>query len=301
MIRLFSLSLLFIAASGSIASACSIMPPPAATESSYEDILSQYPGGIYRTLVNNSENILVGKFKYSKKRKAHQLIISEYLKSAEGSKNKKKVSISFKNVTNDRVDYIRQGPDEFVSYSIDRMFGPLRFEPQLEGSYGPGDCGVAIELLADQDYIVFADEDFVVKTTFLLEQSAAPLLQSFKNLIKDPYESKGIAYSLRDFVKSQAPVSLFETSICSPQPIYRVLGTTLRKANFKSYEATPIIGQKFLSIGDIFYETDGTITGQMIRAEDGYFDLSDTLFENYFSPGFVSVDDVSKLLTESVD
>ena len=321
--------------------ACSIAPPVATTEPSYEEVLAEYSGEVYRNLVDNSDNIMIGQFKYSKKHKSHQLYISKSLKQSENSKEREKVKITFNEVSDDRVDYIRPKVSEFSSLSSTKLFYPIYWRPYLEGIYGPGDCGNALELLKGLEYIVFADEDFTVNATFLLTENNKVLTAAFTHLIETPSASKGVSFSLTKLIEEGARITLLETSVCSPKPIYKILGSSLSGKESKFFEAEPImvfsekqtrsiydldeketqraknagliegkytnapalahckVGRKYLSLDEIFYARDDSVTGQMIEEESGRFNLSQTVFESAFLPETISVEAAAALLAKN--
>ena len=241
MIRLFSFVLLFHLSGWSVASACSPPPPEAMTDSSYEDIIVRYSGNKYRSLVSSSENIVIGTFKYSKKHKSHRLYISEVLKGPDRLSRQKKVDITFEGVANNRVDYIKSETRGPASKSPTKLFYPKWRVPGIEGSYGPGDCGISIRLLRSQKYIVFADKDFTVKTTFSLTEDRMILKRAFKHLIEHHSATKGMTFSLAEVLEGGAPVSLLETNDCFPSPEYNVLASTMPRVDFNVFKADPIM------------------------------------------------------------
>lgn len=241
MIRISLLALTLGLMSWTPAIACTILPPVATTQPSYEEVLAEYSGEVYRNLVDTSENISIGQFKYSKKHKSHQLHISKNLKRAENFKERKKIEVTFNEVSDDRVDYIRPKRSEFSSRASTKLFYPIYWEPYIEGTYGPGDCGNALDLVKGVDYIVFADEDFTVKAAFLLTEKNRVLTAAFTHLIETPSASKGVSFSLTKLVEEGAQITLLQTSVCSPKPIYKVLGSSSSGKESEFFEAEPIL------------------------------------------------------------
>lgn len=241
MIRVFLAYSLFSLGGWSAAYACSPPPPEAITDAGYEEIIVRYSGNKYRSLVSSSENIVIGEFKYSTKHESHRLYISEVLKGSDKLIRKKKVDVTFDGVANVRVDYSQSETRGPASNSPTKLFYPMWGMPGIEGSYSPGDCGISVELLKGQKYLVFADKDFTIKTTFSFTEDKIILKQAVKHLIEQPSAKKGVTFSVAEVLEGGAKFSLLETNVCFPMPEYNVLASNISKAGFNVFKADPIM------------------------------------------------------------
>lgn len=335
--KTLAITFILIAAGYSSAQACSIMPPPAITESHYEERLEPLLKASHREFVNEADHILIGKFKFSNSKKAHRLKISDILKTSSIQKPKKSVSVKFKAIDDDRITYIKKG-EETYGGPLSRWNEPNPFYFGIEGTYGPGDCGISLEIISETKYLIFANENFEITSMLSINDRILPLQNAIEAMIANPRDKFGISRSMQQVLKRGTKVRLLETESCRPVPFYKVLASTsnddgeIRKAKpilvFDTtqtktewelgqdeleaarnlgliqgrYTNAPelsscVVGQRYLSLGDIDYRDLPDDLGQMIPEQSGYFNLDETIFEHHITPRLISLDNITTLLT----
>lgn len=102
------------------------------------------------------------------------------------------------------------------------------------------------------------------------------------------------------------PIMVFENNL--RQPLYSLSKADLEHATnlgqerglYKNAPAleTCAVGQKFLVLGQFLSESRKPHSGQFITEKNGYFDLTETVFEHYVTPELISSDQVMELLED---
>jgi len=295
------ISLTCALASWSSAQACSIMPPKVDRENTYEQNLEPYFTNIHRNMVDEADNIVVGKFEYSKTKKKHILNISESLKRPKATWASRKTEVAFNQIDDDRVEYEKRNP-------------------------------------SDTDYLIFANKDFEVSSMLLLRQSKMLYKSAIENLIENPLDKYGISFNLKGMLDRGSNIQLLETAQCLPSPTYTIVKSSKSENEGKIFEAEPIrifnsneeryqhklsdlekrtatnkgmeeglytnapsvkecrIGKKYLMLGQFLYSRNGSYSGQMIAENNGYFQLNNTAYEHHISPELISYDTVEDIL-----
>lgn len=240
MIKRLFISLACVLASWSSTEACSIMPPNVATESTYEQNLEPYFTNLHRKMVDQAEYIVVGKFKYSENKKRHLLNITENLKRPKSLWPSKKVYVSFDQIDDDRIEYEKRHPELVFDEFILDWFWPLNYPHGIEGSYGPGDCRLSLNIISDAEYLVFANKEFKISSMLLLRQSKAPYKTAIENLIENPLDKYGISFSVQQMLDRGSNVQLLKTSQCLPKPVYTITKSSKPDNEGKTFNSQPI-------------------------------------------------------------
>ena len=210
-------------ASTTAAQACSPEPAPAVTDRSYEQKLSPYLTKMHRNIVDSSDYIAIGTFKYSERKQMHRLKISEIIKHPKGIKRKKRVSVTFNRVNDDRVDYNRNISRDIQRDSLLDRFAPSLWSYGMPGRYDPGDCHSSLTLNSNETYLVFANEDFKITSMLFVNEKMQPFQGAVEKMVKDPNDPYGISFSMKQTIENGNEVKILQTATCSPRPSYKIL------------------------------------------------------------------------------
>jgi len=240
MMRLLGLTFSLSLTGWSSASACSILPPAATTEINYEQRLKPYLATTHRKMVDEAHHIVIGSFKSSKGKKSHILKISEVLKSNLVGKPNKRTPVTFKSIGSDRVTYSKRkniifhiNLDELLNHPIYRPYG-------IDGTYGPGDCGISLEIATKTNYLIFANEDFEITTMSPLPKTQT-LTDAIKKMIDNPQDRFGVSLSIQQVLGRGTELKLLTTETCTPTPRYRTVSASSVEDESNKFSAMPIL------------------------------------------------------------
>ena len=238
---LLALTLSLTAAGWSSAFACSPPLERAITEKSYEEKLTPYLANKHRKIIDTSETILIGTFKYSKWKKAHRLSILETLKADPAKISQKRISVKFRHIDNDRVTYVNPKKRAQGNSRAANWFKPTSYPYGLEGSFGPGDCRISLEIFSNQNYLILADENFEISAMFSINESILPFQAAIQNMLDDPNEAYGVSFSLNQMLAQGTKIKLLETESCSPLPTFKTLDSSTSDEVGESFKSQPIL------------------------------------------------------------
>ena len=241
MIRLLAVALSFAAAAWSSAWACAPPLERALTEKSYEEKLTPYLANKHRKIIDSSETILIGTFKYSKRRKTHRLSILEILKADPAKNSKRRISVKFRHIDDDRVTYVASKKIARGNSRAANWFKPTSYPYGIEGSFGPGDCGISLEIFSDQNYLILADKNFEISAMFSINETTLPFQAAIQNMLDDPNEPYGVSLSLNQMLAEDIKIKLLETESCSPLPIFKTHDSSTSEEIGESFKSQPIL------------------------------------------------------------
>ena len=241
MIRLLALALSFAAASWSSAWACSPSPPIATTEYSYEESLKPYLIPVHRNMVDDAKYIVIGQFKYSKRDQTHTLKISDVLKADFHLKTNKKVNVTFRDIDDDRVTYLKRKDVSFYNDTAKTLIKPVYRAYGIEGTYGPGDCGISLEIAAKTNYLIFANKEFEISSMLPISEKTLPFQKAVETMIKDPKDQYGFSRSLEQILLSGTKIKLINTESCTPIPTYKTISSSVSNEEAKIWTSKPIL------------------------------------------------------------
>jgi hypothetical protein len=216
------------------------MPPAATTQLHYEQRVSPYLKKSHRNFVDDADQILIGKFKYSKSKKAHQLEITDVLKSPVIKIPKKPTSVTFKAIGDDRITYVKREKEDYTD-SGPRWGSPIPFYFGIEGTYGPGDCRMSLEIESKTNYLIFMNETNQVTSMFSINEWTLPLQHAIQKMIENPNDEFGVSRTIQQVLKRGTKIRLLETQSCTPAPSYTTLSSSHPNEEGKKLSAQPIL------------------------------------------------------------
>jgi len=191
-------------------------------------------------MVDAAKYVVIGQFKYSKRSDAHRLKISNTLKTDFLVKTNKKVTVTFKDIDNDRVSYLKRKDISFYNNIAD-LSKPVYRAYGIAGTYGPGDCGISLEIAAKTDYLIFANEDFEISSMFPVSEKTSPFQNAIEIMIKNPKDQFGVSRSLEQVLQSGTKIKLINTESCAPTPTYKTLSSSVVDEEAKIWNSKPIL------------------------------------------------------------
>ena len=238
---LLALTLSLTAAGWSSAFACSILPPPATTEINYEERVKPYLMNTHREMVDAAHHIVIGSFKYSKSKKSHQLKISEALKTDLAIKPNKSIPVTFESIANNRVTY-RKRKKVDLYLNLDELLNTPSYRPfGIDGTYGPGDCGISLEIAKNTNYLIFANAEFEITSMSPISEKTQVLKNAIKTMIDNPQDKFGASLTLQQVLERGTKMKLLTTESCLPVPTYNTLSTSSVEDETKLFKAKPIL------------------------------------------------------------
>ena len=138
------------------------------------------------------------------------------------------------------MEYEKRNPELYFDEFILDWFWPVSYPRSIEGSYGPGDCRLSLNIVSDTDYLIFANKDFEVSSMLLLRQSKMLYKSAIENLIENPLDKYGISFNLKGMLDRGINIQLLETAQCLPSPTYTIVKSSKSENEGKIFEAEPI-------------------------------------------------------------
>lgn len=332
----------FLIASSVTASACSPnfpepQPISAFNSQTYEQRFSEFNTDVHRTMVDDAGYILVGRFSKAALSDTIYFKTSEAIKTPSQLNTQKAITPSFAGIEPNTISLrrkLRRGASEKWDTS---WFWMMKFSPNIEGIYFPGDCNMWLEIEKTSEYLIFMTDDLTITSMIRLE-SAGPFLEFTRNLAAEDTSVLGGTFSFSEIINRNEQILLIETLSCAPTPKFKILekiNSDIRESYiyadpikifpddvFNTYSgltASEIstaqarglrtgqytnapsldkcrVGQRYLSIGKLFYVDGQPTTGQLIPEVASAFDLTDTFYQHGFAPDSISREDLTLML-----
>jgi len=223
----------------SASKACSIMPGPVTTSLSYEQMLPDSDTHAQRAVIDMADRIYLGKFLKPKADRTPQFVIKQSLKHSEARIKTRRISVAWDNFDTEIVTYVSGQYEHNASPASHASDWGKGRPAGIDGQYGPGDCRIWLEIDLEQDYIIFADNDFSIRAMQKVGMKDE-YVRSIKKLVKDPALLYGAEFGLQDLIERNVQVLLLETHSCLPTPRLNILASVNYKKQERFVTARPI-------------------------------------------------------------